>query len=493
VIITAGPLAILAVTPPMAVLTPGAATTFATSGEDIFGNAVVVVPVWSVIGNSGTIDTSTGLFTAGTKAGAWVGAVRASTSGQSATADVTVIPGPLAEIEVTPDSPVVTVKGQIQFQAAGTDAYGNAVSVPQDSYWSVTKGGGSFLASSGLFTAGCLPGTYEGTIQVATGSTKGLATVVVIAGTVTDLAVTPREAAVPVNEQITFQAAGADICGNAIEVAPTWTVVAGGGSVTSWGRFTAGRVAGRFQDTVQVALDGLQAYATVTVTAGPLSVISVKPASATLKPGNRRTFRAEGADAEGNAVEIVPVWSVAHGGGSIDGVGVFSAGDEEGVFAETVQATAAGTVVGTASVEVVMHAIPCGDDTDCPDDSSCDALKTCTDPVIEPGDQTPDSDDVGSIADSDGVGETTGADEGSVEPTADGVQGETASETGPSSETNGDLWDSGNRNDVVMEGGKSGGCNAHSANSGSDWMSFALSILAVGLLRKRRSKPVKTD
>ena len=66
---------------------------------------------------------------------------------------------------------------------------------------------------------------------------------------------------------ISFAAVGKDIYGNVVAVAPTWSVAAGGGTITAAGLFTAGTTAGTYPNTVRAASGGISGSATVTVTA----------------------------------------------------------------------------------------------------------------------------------------------------------------------------------------------------------------------------------
>ncbi len=81
-----------------------------------------------------------------------------------------------------------------------------------------------------------------------------------------------------------------------------------------------------------------------------LAQVIVSPGSVTLEPGQTQQFDAMGLDGSANPVPFAPIWSVE--GGGIDAGGLYTAGVVPGVY--TVTATdAAGTVSGTASVEVV--------------------------------------------------------------------------------------------------------------------------------------------
>ena len=91
----------------------------------------------------------------------------------------------------------------------------------------------------------------------------------------------------------------------------------------------------------------------ITVTPDVLASIVVSPGAATLQPGQSYTFTAQGYDQYGNPISgITYTWSVVNGGGTVDAQGRFTAGNADGVYTDTVVATAQG-VSGTASITVV--------------------------------------------------------------------------------------------------------------------------------------------
>jgi Ice-binding-like len=130
---------------------------------------------WSVSGG-GTISTS-GLFTAGTTAGTHT--ITVACGGLTATATVTVTPGPLATITVSPNPATLVIGTQQQFTAVGRDAFGNVV--PITPVWSTTDPPGTINSSTGLFTAGTTTGTFNNGVTATQGSLSGTAIVIVTA------------------------------------------------------------------------------------------------------------------------------------------------------------------------------------------------------------------------------------------------------------------------------------------------------------------------
>ena len=152
-------------------------------------------------------------------------------------------------------------------------------------------------------------------------------------------------------------AVGRDADGVIIPITPTWSVVASGGSVNATGSFTAGVVLGTFANTVRATSGGVDGFATIVVTSGPIANITVTPNPASLVIGATQTFTAVARDAVGNVLPMTPTWSVVAGGGAINAAtGVFTAGTLAGSFPNTVQASSTG-VSGFASVNVTAGAL----------------------------------------------------------------------------------------------------------------------------------------
>ncbi|MEX0692414.1 MAG: ice-binding family protein [Gemmatimonadales bacterium] len=156
---------------------------FVATGTDADGNLVSITPTWSVVAGGGTIDTSSGLFAAGTATGTFTNTVRATSGDISGFATVTVTaPGELVAIVVTPNPGGAVVGGTIQFAAEGQDATGAVVALASAPTWSVVAGGGTIDAATGLFTAGAMPGTFINTVKATSGNVSGFATAVVTSG-----------------------------------------------------------------------------------------------------------------------------------------------------------------------------------------------------------------------------------------------------------------------------------------------------------------------
>ncbi len=156
-----GPPSRMTISPAQATLGIGATRQFTADVTDQFGNAITNgLMSWSVLEGVGTI-TGEGRFTAGTKAGAFPGAIRVDvvegSDRASATVNVSIPPDPLATIGVLPSFTVVEERAGKKFTAQGFDQYGNEI--PGLAFlWEAT---GGEITREGFLTTGGQVGRYE--------------------------------------------------------------------------------------------------------------------------------------------------------------------------------------------------------------------------------------------------------------------------------------------------------------------------------------------
>ena len=347
----------LTLTPVTSTTTP-TGTVQLTSAGTRSGIAVtnLVGATYAVTAGGGTVS-NTGLFTAPTTPG--TSTVTVTCGGMTATATITVTVGPLATITVTPN-PTLQIGATQQFTAVGRDAWNNIVAITP--VWSTTNPPGTINASTGLFTAGNTLGTFNASVRATSGSISGTANVIVIAGPLATITVTPNPASMATGAQQQFTAVGRDAGGNVVPITPVWSTTNPPGTINaSTGLFTAGTTTGTFSNSVTATQGSISGTATVIVTAPPppaLATITVTPNPVTLETGAQQQFTAVGRDGNGNVVAITPVWSVTNGGGTINSsTGLFTAGTTTGLFTNTVRATQ-GSIFGTATVTVTAPVVP---------------------------------------------------------------------------------------------------------------------------------------
>jgi hypothetical protein len=176
-------------------------------------------------------------------------------------------PRTLASIAVTPNVSLAITDTQ-RFIAVGKDADGAVVAISP--VWSVVAGGG-VINNTGLFTAATVPGTFANTVQATSGRLSGTATVTVTTGPLAAITVSPTPVTLSISGTQQLTAVGKDAGDNVVALAPTWAVVAGGGSIAavasvSGSGVVTGVAAG--SATVTATSEGVSGTAAVTVAAG---------------------------------------------------------------------------------------------------------------------------------------------------------------------------------------------------------------------------------
>ncbi|MDC0711625.1 hypothetical protein POL68_24365 [Stigmatella sp. ncwal1] len=346
------PVASITLTPSSPTLAVQGTLQFTATAFDAHNNPLPgTVITWSTSGAAGSLNAN-GLFTAGCTPGTYAGAVTATAAGKSASAQVTINPGSVTTVSVSPSSINVPIHRTQQFTATARDACGNALSSAPIS-WAATAGGGT-ISTSGLFTAGSTQGTYTNTVRATSGTVYGSASVTVTGASVASIVLTPGSSNLTIQGAQQFTATGKDASGNTVPVTVTWSVINGGGTLSPSGLFTAGTTPGTYANTIRATAtsNGISGFASVTVQPGPLASLQVSPSTATLGVNSMQPFFATGRDVAGNTVPVSVTWSIVNGGGTLTPDGMFTAGPTPGTYASTIRATSGG-IFGSASVELV--------------------------------------------------------------------------------------------------------------------------------------------
>ena len=143
---------------------------FTAQGYDAKGDVIDgLTYIWSASATAGSIDRSTGVFTSGHTAGIYPDAVQVVSGSVSSSDSVTVTPGSLDHIVVSPLNASVIVNGTQKFTAQGYDKYGNAIKGLTYT-WSANATAGSIDSFTGVFTAGSVAGSYTDVIEANSGS-----------------------------------------------------------------------------------------------------------------------------------------------------------------------------------------------------------------------------------------------------------------------------------------------------------------------------------
>jgi hypothetical protein len=112
--------------------------------------------------------------------------------------------------------------------------------------------------------------TGSGTCTLVMNANKVVGALFALAPTLATITVTPNPLTINAGSTQQFAAVGRNASGNVVAITPVWSVVSGGGSISSAGLFTAGTTPGTFTNTITATSGSISGTATVIVTAGPL-------------------------------------------------------------------------------------------------------------------------------------------------------------------------------------------------------------------------------
>jgi hypothetical protein len=231
-------------------------------------------------------------------------------------------PQQLETLTITPLSATLAAGGTQLFTVTGTDTDGNAVRIDGET-WAVVAGGGTIGATTGLFTAGTVAGTFTNTVRVTCNGITAFATVIVTPGAAASIVVAP-DTTLLVGATAQFRAVIRDANGNILTIAPVWSTTNPPGTiVAATGLFTAGSTLGSFPNSVQGCIPSTTIcdQANVTVIAAPvapppsggftvLGRTAVTCSLGSITPGDVGTFQAAGDAPPGTiTASCIPVTS----------------------------------------------------------------------------------------------------------------------------------------------------------------------------------------
>ncbi|WP_378146329.1 beta strand repeat-containing protein [Cnuibacter sp. UC19_7] len=333
--VVAGPLATLSISPATATVVQGGTTAFTLTGTDAAGNPVNVDDATLTAAPTDTIDGHSIRFS-----GAGVRTVTATLNGITTTAEITVTPGPLSALTITPATQTVTQGDTTGFTITGTDTAGNPVDTS-----------GAVLSSN--IRADTITGTsvtFSGAgTHIVTATLDGVSTsasIEVVAGPLATLTVTPATATVTQSNTTVFTITGTDTAGNPVNVdAATLSSTAekdvvDGRAVTFSGAGTR---------TITATLGDITATASIEVVAGPVATLTLTPTTATVTQDGSVDFTITGADAAGNPVDTTGAVLASNiGADTITGTSVTFSGAGTHIVTATLDG-----VSTSASIEVV--------------------------------------------------------------------------------------------------------------------------------------------
>jgi calcineurin-like phosphoesterase family protein len=233
----------------------GAAQQFAAYGRMNNGDSVAVSATYSATG--GTI-TSSGLYAAGQTDGTF--RVIAAAQGLADTATITIAPPPPpAQLILLPSTASVPTGATQQFVVYGRTSAGD--SVPVAVTWSAQ---GGTITSTGLYSAGQTTGTFKVIAKQTSGALADTAKVTITAPPIVQLVLVPSSVTLQVGATQQFGAYGRTSAGDSVAMTVTWSAT--GGTISSSGKYTAGKTTGTFRVIAKQSGGSLADTSSVTIT-----------------------------------------------------------------------------------------------------------------------------------------------------------------------------------------------------------------------------------
>lgn len=343
--VDAVPVASVRITPATGALLEGETLQLNAAAVDGSGNALAGrVIAWRSSAVSIASVSSDGLvvgFTAGSAT------ITATSEGKSGTATIAVSPIPVAAIEVTPGSVIVSAGNSIQFTALARDKNGNVLNRPLT--WTTDQPAVATVSSKGLASA-LRPGTAR--ITATSEGKTGSATLTINPIPVASVTITPATTSLQTGDTTSLTAVTRDAAGNVLpgrlvtwlSGAPNVTSVSSTGLVTAVGTGSA---------IVFATSEGVSGTSAINVTAPPAAIasISVSPTVVVVQPGGTRQLTAVARDAAGNILTgRTLIWSTSAANvATVNATGLVTAITDG---ATTITASN-GSVTGSATVSVV--------------------------------------------------------------------------------------------------------------------------------------------
>jgi hypothetical protein len=369
VTITPGPVDSVTINPTNATVQAGLTQNFTAAAFDQFSNPVPSAAFsWqSTDTNKGTVSPASGsstTFTAKGVLGTHNGLVQVTSSGKSASANVTITAGPVNSVTINPTSASVQVNGTQNFSASAFDQFGNPVPGASFSWQSTNTSRGTVSPATGsstTFTAGTVAGIFDGLVQVSSSDKTANANITITPGPLASITLQPSSVTLPADETQSFTATALDVYGNIrANDSVNWSVNGSAGAITPTSAlaatFRATTAPGTYVGAVVAERNGISAAASVTVEPGPLARIDIAPSIVSLKPSETQSFSAAGYDAFDNAIPNLSfTWTATPESGSIESSSAlnatFRAGVTPGTYFKAVRATS-GSVSGFADIVV---------------------------------------------------------------------------------------------------------------------------------------------
>jgi uncharacterized protein YjdB len=304
--VTTSPVTALRIDPATSTLTTGASDSFVATAIYADGTQadVTAQSVWTATDTTIATATNPGSFTA-----AAVGStdVIATFSGAQGKATLTVVDTTtVVQVVVSPASASMTAGATKAFTATVTKADGSTADITTTAVWTVDLSGvatvSSAAGSEGVVQA---VGTGDATLTATFGGKSGTATITVSATppTLVSLAIAPSPVTVAFGATTQLTATGTYSDGSTQDLTASALWASGASATASVSQGLVSAVA-TGTTTVKASVGAVTAVVDVTVTAAPLTRLTIIPASFTLDVGGTAQARAQGTFADGTTSDV---------------------------------------------------------------------------------------------------------------------------------------------------------------------------------------------
>ncbi|MFL5926542.1 MAG: beta strand repeat-containing protein, partial [Gaiellaceae bacterium] len=271
----------------------------------------------------------TGATCTATAAGAHT--VTGSDGGRTSNATLTVTPGALHHLALSPATATIGTGGSQTYAAQGRDQFDNSIG-------DVTAATTFTIAPNGSCTGATCTASAAGahTVTGTDAGKTGTATLQVASGTLDHIVISPSSATITAGGSSSYTAQGFDASNNSLGDVTSSTVFTIGPNGSCTGATCTATTAG--VHTVTGTDAGKTSSATLTVNAGALDHLALTPASTAITAGGSQTYTAQGRDQFNNTV-------------SLSGTTTFTIAPDGSCTGATCTATTAGahTVTGTSA------------------------------------------------------------------------------------------------------------------------------------------------
>jgi len=207
-------------------------------------------------------------------------------------------PNLIVQLVSSPDTVTLIPYQTRQFRAFGRTQHGDSVAAVVS--WTST---GGTVSSSGLYTAGPMPGLYG----VTASAPSAVANVTVSSkstvrnrGRLEWIVLAPGTAALLTGQAQQFAAYGRTTAGDSVPVSVTYSVT--GGTISAAGLYTAGQSAGAYQVVATESGGSVAGTARITINTVPVAAVTVNPPTGTVPVGGAVQLSATPKDVNGVAL-----------------------------------------------------------------------------------------------------------------------------------------------------------------------------------------------